>query len=343
MSDDLDDEVGHRLGALLAPPEVLQARPDAGSRLRARARMVAGLRRGAALAVTGLLAFAVVTLAGYPRPADNRPATGRWSDAGWLTTPVEISTGTVVPGQQSCGWLGDLVRVGPDCIRVANSPLVIRQVAGIRVVARAAGAASLELHLVSANQGEVNQIVNADRDGHLVAFVYGVPRGAAVQSDRIVEITVGSAAEADQLVTTLGLRPDFNPQTGPGELDTPLTVRPVLRSTDPPCVGPSVEHHGSCLALGGPLVAVRSVQDLAVLGPDREFPSVRIRVELSPSDSATLEAPSAAYRGQQIAFEANGGLVGRISPRLEGRLGLAIEIQLWDQDEAERVFHQLRP
>jgi len=342
MSPDLDDEFGHRLGALLAPPEVLQARPDAGSRLRARARTVAGLRRGAALAATGLLMLAVVTLAGYPRPADNRPATGRWSDAGWLTTPVEISTGTVVPGQQSCGGFGDLVRVGPDCLRVADSPLVIRQVAGIRVVARVAGAASLELDLVSANQGEVHQIVNAGRDGHLVAFVYGTPRGAAVRSDRIVAITVGSVAEADELVAILGLRPDFNPQTGPGELNTPLTVRPVLGSTDPPCVGSSVEHDGSCLALGGPLVAVRSVQDLAVLGPDRELTSVRIRVELPPAASATLGAYSAAHRGQQIAFEVRGGVVG-LGARIEGQLGPTIEFLLGDQDEAERVFRQLRP
>jgi hypothetical protein len=342
MSPDLDDEFGHRLGALLAPPVVLHARPDAGFRLRARARTVAGLRRGAALAAAGLLMLAAVTLAGHPGP-DNLPATGRWSGAGWLTTPVEVSTGIVVPGQQSCGGLGDLVRVGPDCLRVADSPLVIRQVSGIRVVAHAAGAASLELDLVSADQGEVRQIVNAGRGGHLVAFIYGTPRGAAVQSDRIVTITVGSAAEADELVATLGLRPDFSPQTGPGELDTPLTVRPVLGFADPPCAEPSVEHGGSCPTLGRPLVAVRTVQDLAVLGPDRESTSVRIRVELPPATSATLKAFSAAHRGQQIAFEVRDRVVGRLGGRIEGRLDGTVEILLRDQDEAERVFRQLRP
>ena len=45
---DRDDELGRRVGVLLAPPEGLQARPDAGPLLRSRARTVTRVRRGVA-------------------------------------------------------------------------------------------------------------------------------------------------------------------------------------------------------------------------------------------------------------------------------------------------------
>lgn len=343
MSPDPDDDIGRRLGVLLAPPEALQASSDAGSRLRAQARTVARRRRGAALAAIGIIALAAVTLAGRPSPTDHQPANGRWSGAGWLTTPVEIGTGTVVPGQQSCAGAADLVRVGPDCLRVTDSPLIIRQVSGIRVVARAAGAAALELDLVYEDQGEVNKILNTGRGGHLVAFVDGVPHGATFQPNhRLLEIAASSVTDADQFVAILGLRPNFDSPTGPGDLKTPLTVRPVLSSTDPPCTGTAVEHDRRCLTLGAPIVAVRSVPDLALLGPDRKSTDVRILVEFPGAASATLGAYSAAHTGEQLVFEVGGRPVGRTYP-INHRVGRTMEMQLADQDEAEQVFRQLRP
>jgi hypothetical protein len=340
MNPHPDDDLGRRLGALLAPPGPLQARSDAGRRLRSRARSVSRLRQGAALVVAGVIAFVGVTLVGLQSP-HQQAATGRWSGSGWLTTPVEVGTGTPVDAQP-CDGAGR-ARVGPDCLQVTDFPLVVRQVISIRVVPRAAGAAAIELDLVSDNQAALNSIVNSGRGGHLLAFVDAIPYPATIQPDRrVLEIAVPTVPDAEHLVGALGLRPNYDPAIGPGELDTQLTVRPVLRSTDPPCAGTPVERHGKCLLLGAAVLTARSVQNLSILGPDRRSPDVRIQVEFGAEAGAALGAYSAGHVGQQIAYEVSGHLVG--SPyRIDRRIDRTVDIRLSDQCEAERVFRELRP
>jgi hypothetical protein len=338
MKPDPDDELGRRLGVLLAPPGPLQARSDAGRRLRSRARSVSRLRQGAALVVAGVVAFVGVTLAGHRSP--HQAATGRWSGSGWLTTPVEVGTGTPVDAQP-CDGAGRVL-VGGDCLQVTDS-LVVRQVVRLRVVPRAGGAAAIELDLVSDNQAAVNGIVNAGRSGHLVAFVDAIPYPATIQPDRrVLEIAMRTVPDAEQLAGVLGLRPNYDPAIGPGALATPLTLRPVLRSTDPPCAGTAVGRQGKCLVLGAAVLTVRSVQNLSILGPDRQTPDVRIQVELGAAASAALGAYSAGHVGQQIVFEVSGQLVG--SPhRIVRRIDRTVDIRLSDQCEAERAFRELRP
>jgi hypothetical protein len=340
MKPDPDDDLGRRLGVLLAPPESLQARSDAGQRLRSRARSVSRLRQGAALAVAGVVAFVAVTLAGH-QSSHRQAANGRWSGSGWLTTPVEVGSGTPVDAQP-CDGAG-LARVGPDCLLVTDSPFVVRQVVGIRVVPRAAGAAAIELDLVSDNQADVNSIVNSGRGGRLVAFVDAIPYPATIQPDRhVLEIAVGTVSDAEQLVGRLGLRPNYDPAVGPGDLDSPLTMRPVLRSTAPPCSGTAVQYHGKCLLLGAAVLTARSVENLTIHGPDRQSPDARIHVELGAEASAALGAYSAGHVGQQIVFEVSGHLVD--SPfRIIRRIDRTVDIHLSDQCEAERVFRELRP
>jgi hypothetical protein len=340
MKPDPDDDLGRRLGVLLAPPGPLQARSDAGRRLRSRARSVSRLRQGAALAMAGVVAIVAVTLASH-QSRHQQAATGRWSGSGWLTTPVEIGTGTPVDAQPCDG--ADRARVGPGCLLVTDSPLVVRQVVSIRVVPGAAGAGAVELDLVSENQADVNSIVNTGRGDHLVAFVDAIPYPATIQPNRhVLEIALLSVADAEQLVGVLGIRPDYEPAIGLGELDTPLTVRPVLRSTDPTCAGTAVQYHGKCLLLGAAVLTVRSVQNLSILGPDRQSPDVRIQVELGAEAGAILGAYSAGHVGQQIVFEVRGHLVD--SPyRIDHRIDRTVDIHLSDQCEAERVFRELRP
>ena len=340
MKPDPDDALGRRLGVLLAPPGPLQARSDAGQRLRCRARSVSRLRRGAALAVAGVVAVVAVTLAGH-HPPRQQAATGHWSGSGWLTTPVEVGTGTRVDAQP-CEGTGRAL-VGPDCLLVTDSPLVVRKVVGIRVVPRAARAAAVELDLVSENQGDANSIVKSGRGGHVVAFVDAIPYPATIRPDgHVLEIAVGTVPDAEQLVGVLGLRPNYDPALGPGELDAPLTVRPVLRSTDPPCAGAAVQHQGECLLLGPAVLTARSVQNLSILGPDRQSPDSRIQVELDADASAELGAFSAGHVGQQIVVEVSGHLVGGRS-RIDRRIDRTVDISFSDQCEAERVFRELRP
>ena len=246
MKPDPDVDLGRRLGVLLAPPGPLQARSDAGRRLRSRARSVSRLRQGAALVVAGVIAFVGVVLVDHQSP-HRQAATGRWSGSGWLTTPIEVGTGTPVDARP-CDGVGRAL-VGADCLQVTDS-LVVRQVVSFRVVPRAGGAAAIELDLVSDNQAAVNSIVNSGR-GHLVAFIDAIPYPATIQPDRrVLEIAVLTVPDAEPLVGVLGLRPNYDPAIGPGELATPLTVRPVLRSTDPPCAGTA----GSGGWPGGPAV-----------------------------------------------------------------------------------------
>ena len=214
---DRDDELGRRVGVLLAPPEGLQARPDAGPLLRSRARTVTRVRRGVAFGAASLVAAVAVALTGQPAP-DRPPASTAWTGAGWLTTPVEVSAASVAddPG---CTGSDDLVRVGPDCLRVSEPALVVRRVVGMRVVPRAGGAASVELELDSMNGGEFSYLINVNRGRRLVTFVRGEVRGAAPviadQRTMTLEITMDSVADAEQLAGELGLQPGFPPGSGP--------------------------------------------------------------------------------------------------------------------------------
>ena len=340
MKPDPDENLGRRLGVLLAPPGPLEVRSDAGQRLRSRARSVSRLRHGAALAAAGVAAFVAVVLAGHQSP-HQQAAAGRWSGSGWLTTPVEVGTGTPVDAQP-CNGTGRAL-VGHDCLQVTDSPLVVREVIGMRVVPRAGGAAAIELDLVTDNQAAVNGILKSGHGGHLVAFVDAIPYPATIQPDhRVLEIAALTVPDADHLVGVLGLRPNYEPAVGPGELHAPLTVRPVLRSADPPCAGTAVQQQGKCLLLGAAILTARSVENLSILGPDRQSPDVRIRVELGADERAALNAYSAGHVGQQIVIEVTGQPAD--SPhRIDRRIDRTVDIHLSDQCEAERVFRQLRP
>jgi hypothetical protein len=335
-----DEEIGRALGTALAPPEV-QAVPDAGARLRARAgrtRRDHSLLGASVVAVLGvLLAVGVVrgVGGGAPTAPAASPAAGGYS---LLPTPIEITRLGAVPASPGPCPPG----TGPTC---GPAALTVDEVAGVGTVTLANGGTVVEIALVT-RDAEVLRAVGDSHFGVRVKEADGTSSGYSgpLSGDRLL-LGMPTRASADDLVATLGPVPLRAPRTGPGRLDVPLQLWAVASSTSWPC---SVERtaadelffarSGECLTLRGPVMSIGT----ADLGIRQDSGQWSVAVGVSGPESAALLAFTSKHVHEQIAFMIGGRAVNLL-PTLEGPISAGIELPAPDGNGANALVDRLRP
>jgi hypothetical protein len=312
-----DEELGRMLGTALAAPP-LQAAPDAGVRLRARAhrRRTERLASGAAVAVVLVL----LTTLGAVRIATDRPAPGIPTATPSVVGPEELATAAASSPVRRLHtpltlWLGpDAQKIQwPPCgpgnpgqpVYYCQKRLMMfwDEVAELRVTGSEVAA-----RLLPADAANLERVVHPMQRSDLVVRLDTGSRSLRARyTDGVVQMTAPTSAQAHSFVAAA--RP-YRPRirTGPGPLQTRLQVRPassVCRDGQPGL-------WRECLSSGQPVVATRTA-DLQVL---RTGPRWTLRIGLTAADTTTLARWSAGHVGQRILY---------MAPRADGGVGMTVD------------------
>lgn len=336
-----DDELGRALGIALAGTD-LRATPDAGPRLRARARRTrtryAVLGGAMAAVVVLLLGVGLLRMITSPGPGTPAASPGPESGVRRLTTPLAVR---LAAGTGTC-----VTDAGLKCLPAAS--LTVDEVAGLRAVDQPGPAATVVVTLTTDDLYTLVGVAGNGPDTALeVRIGAGRPLPAALADDEI-RIRVASPADAADTVDLLGPYPPPAPRTGPGPLDVPLEIWVVTESTVGPCrvssAGPGVlvvERGGECLVLRGPGVRLRSA-DLRLTEPDRSDSAWRVSVGVPPADRAALTAYTRAHSGERIVYVAGGRVIGG-APDVATERSASVRIPVADRVSAEALVGRLRP
>jgi hypothetical protein len=333
-----DDELGRALSTALAPPDV-QAVPDAGARLRERARRqrsrqwAAGGAIAAVLAV--LVAVGVVRATTGPGPAP--VASGVSYGHSLLRTPLTVQLADGAPHISR-----------PPCPTDQLCPgvplLTIDEVAGLRITELPESGAVVVVTLTVDDNRTLSGSVLPEQRSYLGAaastFLYGATYRAGA-----LRVRLPTPEVADGLVAALSpYRPTA--RTGPGRLDHPLQVWSVVAANRSPClVIPDIPHKlvvnrlGECLVLDGPVVWIDSAV-LQVTRPSDAGARAVIVVPAGSGRSALVEW-SAGHAGERVAFGVGGQLVGPVS-RMQNAPA-AFHLDVPDSATADALVSRLRP
>jgi hypothetical protein len=326
-----DDELGRALATALAAPDV-QAAPDAGAKLRARARRqqtrqwLVGGALTAVLAVLVALGAVRAAPASDPAPVAAGPSLGH----SLLRVPLAVQLDPPCPKASTCAPL---------------PVLTIDEVRAVRVIDLPERGAVVEVTLTGDDDRTVARTPlpqQADLTAGAGALSY-----PATYRPGTLRIRVPTPRLADQLVALLG---PYEPvaRTGPGRLDRPLQVWLVVGSGGPLCSDIdgvphtlAVNRPGECLLLTGPAVTIDAA-DVRVVPPTAGVGGDWV-VSLVPSGPArrALADWSARHVGRRVAVGIDGRLVGP-APVLAGGLW-SLEIPVADRDAAVAVVSRMRP
>jgi hypothetical protein len=338
-----DDELRQALGTALAAPAVTAA-PDAGARLRARARRA----RTGRLAVSGTLVavLAVLLTVGVvrglggsapPAPAAGPAATG----LSRLTTPLTVAlTQRVSPSAGPCD-------AGPGLRCVP--PAVVLDVDEVEGLATAELPESGAVVLATLTATDAGTLAGAapPGSGPLLAAIAGAPYPAEMTAGRVLRIYVPTPRVASEVVGALGPVAVPPARVGPGPLDVPLQIWTVTAATPSPCAVSSVDpgvrvvdRSSECLVLTGPALSIGTA-DLELVPPQGDGGGWQVWVELDPPATAQLGRYTGTHVGGRIAFVAGKRMIGA-GPTIQGRFSSSLEIPVPDRASAESLISRLR-
>lgn len=336
-----DEELGRALGTALAAPD-LTAAPDAGPRLRIRARR----ERTGRLAVGGTVVLVLAVLltvglvrgiGGSPTAPVAAPATG----FRMLTTPMTVNAFGPAPSPGPC-TAGAEQECGP-------AALIVDQVDGLSTTYLLERGAVVMVSLTATDAATLRAAL-APGPGDSVSVTVGQGSYQGLVVGDGLRIPMPSAQDADAFVAELGPVPLAAPRTGPGRLDRQLQLWTVADTAASPCrlraARPGVlvvNTPDACLVLHGPALSLGSA-DLQVLPPDAGNQVVwRVQVGVDPADRAALAAFTRAQTGNQVAFVAGGRLLPGVgTPVIQGEFSTGIELTAADRVGAYALVTRLR-
>jgi hypothetical protein len=326
-----DDELGRALATALAAPDV-QAAPDAGAKLRARARRQRAQQWAVGAAVTAVLAV-LLGLGLIRAPSELAPvATGVSYGHSLLRVPLAVQLSPVpcpIPVSAGC----------------PPPPVVtLDEVLGLRVTELPESGAIVEVTLTRDDDRTMAR-TPLPQQAQLTA-VAGTLSYPAMFRPNIVRIRVPTPELADELVALLA---PYQPvaRTGPGRLDRPLQVWWVRAAGAPLCAvtfdiphTSKVNRLGECLFLAGPVVTIDAA-DVRIRPPSVGGADWVVTVDPSGPARRALADWTAGHAGQRIAVGVAGQLVGP-APELAGTLS-SLEIPVADRGYAVAVVSRMRP
>lgn len=335
-----DDELGRALGTALAAPEVTAA-PDAGARLRARARHARNARAvGGTVVVVLAVLLTIGVVRGLGGGAPTTPTAAPATCYRLLTTPLTINPPGPAPSPGPC-TAGAELRCGP-------AALVVDEVAGLSTTDLPERGVVIVITLTATDAATLRAVVAAGPGRTVSVRVGQGGYEATVAADRI-RILMPSTQDADALIAELGPFRPSAPRTGPGRLDLPLQIWTVAATPAFPCrlsaAQPGVlvvSTVDECLVLHGPALKFATA-DLEIRAPDAGSPQWRVVVGVDAADRPALAAYTRAQTGKRVAFVAGGRLLpGAGSPTIEGQFSTAFELVVDDRAGADALISRLR-
>ncbi|HEY6747205.1 MAG TPA: hypothetical protein VI357_15985 [Mycobacteriales bacterium] len=336
-----DEELGQALGTALAAPEVTAA-PDAGARLRARARRARTERLAAGGAVVVVLALlvAVGVVRGVGGGARSTPVASPPAGLSRLTTPLTVALAQVTPEHDGAGCgTGSGLRCVPPA-----AALTVDEVVGLSTSELPESGAFVQVALTATDAGTLAMMEGAS----LTAGVGTASYPADLPGGDVLRIRVPTPRMGQELVDELGPVRLGPPRTGPGRLGRPLQIWTVRKSDRSPCAvsparaGVLVVNRGSeCLVLTGPELTIDSA-DLELVPPQDIGPQRLVSVGLTGPVSDQFTRYTARHVGDRAAFVAGGHLLSS-PPVLQGPISGSFEIQAPDRAGAEALVTRLRP
>lgn len=336
-----DEELGRALGTALAPPAVA-AVPDAGARLRSRARRVRTERL--ALGGTVVVVLAVLLTVGLVRGVGGTaPAPAAAPAPGYrkLATPLTIALRQpLVSKPANCAGELPLRCVTPASI------LTVDRVLGVSSSDLPESGAVVEIDLFSADEAAIA----GAGERMLVARVGAAEYPVTLDGRGGLRILVLTPRLGAELIDELGPYRPPPPRLGPGRLDVPLQLWAVTRSAEQPCAVSAAardvivaQQQSECLVLTGPGVSLTSA-DLRLLPPEADQPYWRVAVGLDPADRPALAAFTRAQAGRQIAYVISGRMLTATgAPTVQGEFSTGLEIVFADgRADAEAFIDRLR-
>ena len=326
-----DEELGRALGTALAAPE-LTAAPDAGARLRTRARRrrteVAVLST-VVVAVLGLLVGVGVVRATTGAPPPDSVAAGPVTGLSRLSTTLYVD---VSRGADSC------INVDPRC---ATTTLTLADITGVSTSELPESGAIVLLTLTGDDAATLRGVAVGDRELTVRAAELTYPATAPLGQLRI---NVGSPRAAAELVSTLGPVRAPAPRTGPGRLDVPLELWNVVGTDSEPCSPVSTapdrlvtDRAGVCLTLAGPGLSIDTA-DLELTAPAEPGQDWLVSVG---GVGIELDRFTSEHVGDRIAFVAGGRVYGG-TPELVSVISQQFQIPFSDRASAEALITRLR-
>jgi hypothetical protein len=322
-----DDDLGRALATALAVPDV-QPVPDAGAKLRARARRQQARHRAVGGALTAVLA--VLVALGVSRvPATDRTPVATGHDYGHSLLRVPLT-----------------VQLEDQCRKPATCPslLTLDEVLGLRVTDLPELGAVVEVTLTRDDDRTLARTpLPQTANLSAVADTLSYP---ATYLPNTVRIRVPTAELADELVAVLApYRPEA--RAGSGRLTRPLQVWSVVAAGQPFCdITLGIPHTlevnrlGECLSLAGPVVTVDSA-DVVIRPPETDGADWTVVVGPAGPARQALAEWTTRHAGQRVALGVAGLLVG---PTVQVERGQTVlEIAVADRGYAEAVVSRMRP
>lgn len=339
-----DNELRRALGTALVPPEVA-AVPDAGARLRARARRAGAERLALGGTVVVVLAFLVTVgvvrgLAGSApsAPTAASPAAGHV----WLHTTLTVAlTKPASPSAGPCDAGPRLQCVPPPFV------LDVDEVEGL-AISELPERAALVLATLTATDARTLLAVTPQAAGDPLRVGIAGARYPAAIVGRVLQIRVDSPRTAATVIDQTHAFAPRPARLGAGLLNVGLELWTVTGTTPGPCrvspIGGGIliaDQDGRCIVATGPALMFGSA-DLRLAGPDSNSPTWRLRVGLDAAEARELRQFTGRHIGTAIAYVVSGRLVGG-QPIIAGPLSTSLEIPFEDRSAAESVVSRLRP